>query len=87
MSPEKTPSSSSDRPPLTLRAFSELDIETINGVGPKRADSLRKVDIHSVLDLLRYYPRRYIDRTREASIGELREGEEGMVVGLSLIHI
>lgn len=81
MSPEKTPSSSSDRPPLTLRAFSELDIETINGVGPKRADSLRKVDIHSVLDLLRYYPRRYIDRTREASIGELREGEEGMVVG------
>ena len=37
--------------------------------------------MHSVLDLLRYYPRRYIDRTREAAIRDLREGEEGMVLG------
>lgn len=69
------------RPPLTLRDLDALGIETIKGVGPKRAASLRKADIHSVLDLLRYYPRRYIDRTREASIRDLRPGEEGMVLG------
>ena len=58
-----------------------MGIETIKGIGPKRAASLHKADIHSVLDLLRYYPRRYIDRTKEATIGDLREGEEGMVLG------
>lgn len=68
------------RPPLTLRDLAQLDIDTLKGVGPKRADALRKTDIHHVLDLLRYYPRRYIDRSREAAIRDLREGEEGMVL-------
>ncbi len=72
---------SSNRPPLTLRDLDALSVETLKGVGPKRAASLKKADIHSVLDLLRYYPRRYIDRTREASIRDLRVGEEGMVLG------
>ena len=69
------------KPPLTLRDLDALGIESIKGVGPKRAESLRKADVGSVLDLLRYYPRRYIDRTREATIQDLREGEEGMVLG------
>ena len=69
------------RPPLTLRDLDSLGIESLKGVGPKRAESLRKANVHTVLDLLRYYPRRYIDRTREASIRDLREGEEGMVIG------
>lgn len=84
MTTDSEPSSQIPRPskgPLTLRAFDELDISTIKGIGPKRAASLHKADVHSVLDLLRYYPRRYIDRTREATIRELREGEEGMVLG------
>jgi len=33
-----------------------------------------------VLDLLQHYPRRYIDRTNEATIAELAVGEEGMVL-------
>ena len=85
MNPESTPNepsnASSGRPPLTLRDFAELDIGKLNGVGAKRSEALRKVDITSVLDLLRYYPRRYIDRTKQSTIRDLREGEEGMVVG------
>ncbi len=68
-------------PPLTLRELSQLDVQRLNGVGDKRAKALHKNGIESVLDLLRTYPRRYIDRTREARIDELLEGEEGMVLG------
>ena len=79
MTAESSPASS--KPPLTLRDLDALGVEALKGVGPKRAESLRKADVHSVLDLLRYYPRRYIDRTKEAAIRDLREGEEGMVLG------
>ena len=68
------------RPPLTLRDYAQMDISRLKGIGPKRAASLQKADVHNVLDLLRYYPRRYIDRTKEAAIRDLREGEEGMVL-------
>jgi ATP-dependent DNA helicase RecG len=71
----------STRPPLTLRELALLDVDVLTGVGPKRAAALRSIGVESVLDLLRTYPRRYIDRTREASIADLREGEEGMVLG------
>ncbi|MGI9604937.1 MAG: ATP-dependent DNA helicase RecG [Acidimicrobiales bacterium] len=68
------------RPPLSLRDLSAIDVETLKGVGEKRAAALHKADVNTVLDLLRYYPRRYIDRTREALIRDLHEGEEGMVL-------
>ena len=79
MTSESSPAST--KPPLTLRDLDALGVVALKGVGPKRAESLRKTEVHSVLDLLRYYPRRYIDRTREAAIRDLREGEEGMVLG------
>ncbi len=70
----------STKPPLTLGDLDALAIDSLKGVGPKRADSLRKAGVDSVLDLLRYYPRRYVDRTKEAQIRDLRPGEEGMVL-------
>ena len=84
MSSNTQPARINDQPPLSLRDLSHLDIEALKGVGPKRAESLRKADVNHVLDLLRYYPRRYIDRTTEATIGDLREGEEGMVLATVL---
>jgi len=66
--------------PITLPELDGIGIEQLSGVGPKRRASFEALGIISVLDLLVHYPRRYIDRTREASIGELGEGEEGMVI-------
>src|SRR5262249_57778385 len=37
--------------------------------------------IESVLDLHEHYPRRYHDRTRQAEIADLTQGEEATVVG------
>jgi ATP-dependent DNA helicase RecG len=71
----------SDRPPITLVDLSAMGVEVLSGVGPRKLDGLRALGIESLLDLLTYYPRRYVDRTREARIQDLAEGEEALVLG------
>ncbi len=66
--------------PLTLGDLSELSLTRLKGIGSKKEKSLRSIGIETVLDILTHYPRRYIDRTREAKIGSLQVGEEGMVL-------
>lgn len=54
--------------------FLTQDIQFLQGVGPQRADLLRKeLSIHTVEDLLRHYPYKYVDRSRFYRISELRE--------------
>ena len=69
-----------DAQPLTLADLDRLPVTRLKGVGEKKAEALTAIEITSVLDLLTHYPRRYIDRTREASIAGLEPGEEGMVL-------
>ena len=68
-------------PPLTLRDLQAIPIGRLRGVGEKKSAALVAAEISSVLDLLTHYPRRHLDRTREASIGELRKGDEATVFG------
>ena len=68
-------------PPLSLRDLDAIGVTRLRNVGRKRATSLTEMEIHSVLDLLQHYPRRYIDRTRQARIAELAQGEEAFVEG------
>ncbi|MGZ4707780.1 MAG: ATP-dependent DNA helicase RecG, partial [Acidimicrobiales bacterium] len=63
-----------------LKTLAETPVTRLEGVGEKRAEALGKLDIESVLDLLTYYPRRWIDRTNERRIDELDVGEEAMVL-------
>jgi ATP-dependent DNA helicase RecG len=49
-------------------------------VGPRKAEGLESAGITTVLDLLTHYPRRYLDRTRQATIKELKVGEEALVL-------
>lgn len=49
-------------------------IEYLKGVGPQRADILKKeISVFTYGDLLKYYPFRYIDRTRFYKIKEVDE--------------
>jgi len=61
--------------PRPLRSLTRIDVARLDGVGPKRAEALRSVGIETVFDLLTHYPRRYIDRTKEARIRDLHVGE------------
>lgn len=63
-----------------LAQLAEIPITALEGVGDKRAEALAKLDVHTVLDLLTYYPRRYLDRTNERRIDELDVGQEAMVL-------
>jgi ATP-dependent DNA helicase RecG len=63
-----------------LSQLAGLPVTQLEGVGPRKAEGLEKVGITSVLDLLTHYPRRYLDRTREATIREMNVGEEALVL-------
>lgn len=57
-------------------SFLSTPIEYLKGVGPQRAEALKKeLDIHTVGDLLMHYPARHEDRSRIYSIGELKTGD------------
>ncbi|MFQ5557975.1 MAG: OB-fold nucleic acid binding domain-containing protein, partial [Acidimicrobiales bacterium] len=68
-------------PPLSLRDLAEIEVGRLRGVGAKKTAALAAMEITTVLDLLTHYPRRYLDRTRQASIDELAPGEEATVLG------
>ncbi len=67
--------------PITLVDLREMGVDRLTGVGPKKLDGLRALGIESLYDLLTHYPRRYLDRTREARIADLSAGEEALVLG------
>ena len=48
--------------------------------GKTRADALEEMGIVSILDLLTHYPRRYLDRTTQVPITNLKEGDEATVL-------
>jgi ATP-dependent DNA helicase RecG len=66
--------------PLTLADLDGMSVGVLRGVGPKRAAALAQMGIETLLDLLTHYPRRYVDRTREAFVADLRPGEEATVL-------
>ena len=66
--------------PRRLSSLAAKPVEILNGVGPKKAEALAEIGIETVLDLVTHYPRRYVDRSAQASIRDLRVGEEATIV-------
>jgi ATP-dependent DNA helicase RecG len=71
---------SSDDAPLTLGELDDIPVTRLKRVGPRKAEALGAVGVETVLDLLTYYPRRYVDRTKEGRIADLVVGEEALVI-------
>lgn len=58
-----------------MNRLAEVDIKFLTGVGPKRAELLKKyLNIRSFYDLLYYFPFRYVDKSTVYKIANL-EGE------------
>jgi ATP-dependent DNA helicase RecG len=67
--------------PRSLAQLASIPVTELKGVGAKKAEALAEVGVTTVLDLVTHYPRRYVDRTAQAAIGDVAVGEEAMVVG------
>ena len=47
-----------------------MELTDLRGIGPKKKDLLRKLDIYSVSDLYNYYPTAFEDRTKLSKVSE-----------------
>lgn len=55
-------------------------VQYLKGVGPAKAALLEKLDIHTVKDLMEYYPRSYEDRTKLTDICDFVDGEHALFI-------
>lgn len=66
----------------------EMSVRFVKGVGPKMAQTLRKVGVEKVEDILYYFPRRYEDRRNFQPISGIRPGcletVRGKVLGMGV---
>ena len=58
-----------------------MEISQLPGLGPKRAEALRKAGLNSVADLLYNIPRTYLDHTKVTPIGQCRAGDKVVLIG------
>ncbi|HHM23739.1 MAG TPA: ATP-dependent DNA helicase RecG [Bacteroidetes bacterium] len=58
-----------------------VPVQSLKGIGEKRAELLNRFGIRTVHDLLTHFPRRYVDRSRIAKIADLKLQSQVTAVG------
>ncbi len=74
--------------PLTYADLAGYPLTVIKALhaSPKKVEALAKVGVGDILDLVTYYPRRHVDRSRQVDIRNLVPGDEAMVVATVRNH-
>ena len=55
-----------------MKSFLSTPIEFLKGVGPEKANVLKKeLDISSFGDLIKHFPYKYVDRTKFYAVKEI----------------
>lgn len=57
------------------------ELSSIKGVGPKRAEAIKKLGVNSVEELLAYFPKRYADFTRPRTFSSVLDGDNVLICG------
>lgn len=66
----------------------QTPIDYLKGVGPSRADLLRKeLNINTYQDLLNFFPNRYIDKTRFYKVKELQQNNSEVQLVGKIVHL
>jgi ATP-dependent DNA helicase RecG len=74
---ETAPGGVTSATPAALNA----DLTVLQGVGPRHAQTLGKLGMHTLGDMLYYFPRRYEDYSQLKPIKELFYGQQVTVIG------
>jgi ATP-dependent DNA helicase RecG len=61
--------------------YLQTSVQYLKGIGPKRAELLKKNNLGTILQLLDHYPRRYLDRSTIMTLNNLMVDKEVTVVG------
>ncbi|MBU8934404.1 MAG: ATP-dependent DNA helicase RecG [candidate division Zixibacteria bacterium] len=61
-------------------------LQYVKGVGPRKAEILANYDLHTVSDMLRYFPRQYLDRSTVVPIADLKVDQPVTIVGQVKAH-
>ncbi|GAB4417743.1 MAG: ATP-dependent DNA helicase RecG [Anaerolineales bacterium] len=75
---ETVPGGKTSATPAALNA----DLTVLQGVGPRHAQTLQKLGLHTLGDMLYYFPRRYEDYSQLKPIKSLWYGEQVTVIGV-----
>ena len=59
----------------------DTPLQYLKGVGPRRAEALARLSLHTVEDLLYHVPHRYLDATSVTAIAKVTVGQEVTLVG------
>ena len=59
-------------------------IESVKGIGPKKAELIHELGIYTLEDMLSHYPASYEDRSKLTPLAELKEGGTYYVTGIVL---
>ncbi|HSL30417.1 MAG TPA: ATP-dependent DNA helicase RecG [Anaerolineales bacterium] len=80
---ETTPGAKTSATPAAL----EAKLTVLQGVGPRHAETLSKLGLQTLGDMLYYYPRRYEDYSQLKPIKDLFYGEQVTVIGtIQTVH-
>ncbi|MDQ2692547.1 MAG: OB-fold nucleic acid binding domain-containing protein, partial [Chloroflexota bacterium] len=80
---ETTPGAKTSATPAAL----EAKLTVLQGVGPRHAETLSKLGLQTLGDMLYYYPRRYDDYSQLKPIKDLFYGEQVTVIGtIQTVH-
>jgi ATP-dependent DNA helicase RecG len=66
---------------MSAATLADRPVTALRGVGPALAESLARLGLRTVQDVLFHLPLRYEDRTRVVPIGGLRHGDRAVVEG------
>jgi len=64
----------------SLSKLAGIAVSALSGVGPRHRQALEALGVTTVADLITHYPRKYIDRTNQRSIAELKDSEQAMAL-------
>lgn len=57
------------------------NLNTIKGVGPKKAAALLRLGLSTVYDIMMYYPRTYIDQSKLTRLDSIKAGCDATIMG------